>query len=132
PTNANLTMSISGGNPAADGTDDAYFLLFSANGLSRVGFEIWEGTLNASQRYDGGAYQTLFSTPIDPVAHKYLRVSVTNGTVSWQTSPDKVAFTTLVALPAAVWMQSVVPEFGFGTWDYQDAGSSARFDELNR
>lgn len=47
--------------------------------------------------YGGGTTWTDFaSTPFDPIQHRYLRWTEHAGTLTWQTSPDGIAWTTQV------------------------------------
>lgn len=91
-----------------------------------VAFTVRNGILNAENAAGG----TANDVPVgyDPTAHRWWRVSEQSGTVSWQTSPDEVVWTTIGSIPTPTWINRLA----IGLGGYSDMPHGAvHFAHLN-
>jgi hypothetical protein len=121
--------------PAAGGaTTEAWtqILIKQQTNGTDLGFEIspLSGNLTMFSRtgfFDPGAV----AIPYDPVAHAWLRVRETGGTVYWDTSPDTLTWTNQRTLASPVWATD--PNLEFQLIAHRSDGTTdfAEFDNLN-
>lgn len=60
----------------------------------RVEFELTDGSLRGEREIDGSD-DVLFDVPFDPVMHRHWRMRGEGTTLHWETSPDRLEWTTL-------------------------------------
>ncbi|MFJ1657149.1 hypothetical protein [Streptomyces anthocyanicus] len=78
--------------------------------------------------FDGAAVEVTY----DPVAHAYVRISETGGTLTWSTSPDGSTWTTRRTLATPAWVTaSTTVELRLETHRNNGTVDYAEFDNLN-
>jgi hypothetical protein len=93
-----------------------------------AGFIVEAGVLRARVDVDG-APGDLMTAPYDPARHRLLRLRHRDGVVSFDTSPDGLAWTTLATHPM---LDLTFARLGIlaGTYQPETAPGVARFDDL--
>lgn len=121
--------------PAANGavtTAALSLLVLSSTGGTDAGFIIDTaqgamGLYSRSGYADGGA---LFP-PYDPVAHAWLRLRETGGTLLWESSPDSSNWTVLRSLPSPGWLSDTDLSLLMESTRTDGSGNFAEVDNVN-
>jgi len=121
--------------PAAGGaTTEAWtqILIKQQTSGTDLGFEVspLSGNLTMFSRtgfFDAGAVAITY----DPVAHAWLRVRETGGTVFWDTSPDTLTWTNQRTLTSPTWVNDPNLEFQLIAHRSDGTNDFAEYDNLN-
>ncbi|WP_282790909.1 hypothetical protein [Streptomyces sp. CC224B] len=78
---------------------------------------------------DGAAVSLTY----DPVAHRWLRIRETGGSLFWDTSPDGSTWTNRRTLTTPAWVASAVNSLALDLFSYRDSGTAnySEFDNVN-
>jgi hypothetical protein len=112
---------------------DAMFFARAAGGVAgndRLEIVLEGGILYFSQRLNG-QYVYLADVPFDPATHRHWRLRELAGTVFFETSPDRTAWTAHAQTATPAWAGQARFILSAGTWQSESAPGMVEFDDYN-
>jgi hypothetical protein len=114
--------------PTNEANVEMDFLVRNASMYS-IGFVYHSGVIDPF--YNNGTFTSFGAVTFDPVADKVLRISESNGNMTWETSPDGTTFTTLTTQPTPIDVSSVTIALEAGTYASAPSPGTAAYANFN-